>query len=321
MLYSKQFLNSMQRLMLREGGWADRPEAHDPGGPTMYGITLRTFNDWRKNMEKNGPVNKQTMRGIFIKDGAPLREGQTLVKDIYWYMYWNKVAIDGVPHIFLPMLFDIRVLQGVRGIKLVQSLLGVAQDGVVGPNTAEALELKAQSKLTAGPFVASVHSARLNYLKTRKHWEHNKNGWTSRLADVTAETMELIGAIDAKVVTTYPEERAASPIERHERLNHADRVVPAMRDNGDGTVTVTTGEIAPDTTERSNAMEETKKAHESKTVWASAIAIVAALLSLLGFDIAPEDVALIGGHVEELIAIVASFVAIWMRVKATKKIA
>jgi len=37
----ENFQNSLKKVFVHEGGWADYPE--DPGGATMKGVTLLTF--------------------------------------------------------------------------------------------------------------------------------------------------------------------------------------------------------------------------------------------------------------------------------------
>jgi len=83
-----------------EGGWADNPA--DPGGATMYGITLGTFTRWRQ-AQRQGTPSKEDLRAI--TDAEANR--------IYWDWYWLASGADKMAWPMCLAHFDLAVNGGV----------------------------------------------------------------------------------------------------------------------------------------------------------------------------------------------------------------
>lgn len=83
-----------------EGGWADNPA--DPGGATMYGITLGTFIRWRQTHGQGMP-SKEDLRAI--TDAEANR--------IYWEWYWQASGADKMAWPMCLAHFDLAVNGGV----------------------------------------------------------------------------------------------------------------------------------------------------------------------------------------------------------------
>lgn len=83
-----------------EGGWADNPA--DPGGATMYGITLGTFTRWRQ-AQRQGTPSKEDLRAI--TDAEANR--------IYWEWYWLASGADKMAWPMCLAHFDLAVNGGV----------------------------------------------------------------------------------------------------------------------------------------------------------------------------------------------------------------
>lgn len=64
----------------------------------------------------------------------------------------------------------------------------------------------------------------------------------------------------------------------------------------------------------------TKAPHESKTIIAAVVTLLASILGLMGFTLTPEDQAVIVGIITSLITAAGAIAAIIGRVKATKQI-
>lgn len=98
-------------IIEREGGYNNRPE--DKGGPTIYGIAKR----YHPEAWKNGPPSKDVAREIY-------RER---------YVAPFMGILD--PHV-QEQLVDIGVNSGPpMAVKLLQKVLGVKDDGILGPKT------------------------------------------------------------------------------------------------------------------------------------------------------------------------------------------
>ena len=296
MEFPKAFLSDMQHILNVEGGWADRRVKDDPGGPTFYGITLRTYNRYLKRHDKD-PVTKKKMRETFTKD---------IAYRIYYQLYWAKIGAASLPAGIRLLLFDIHVLEGVRGLKRVQAELGVRQDGVIGPKTRKAIEDQSGDNLVLGEMLIDrLATARLNYLKTRTHWAANAKGWANRVSYMKARAADGL------------KPRLPRPLGG--QVVHNPNPEP-WEDPGEGMEVLTRGKGLDGTTgiveEQETDMISTKSIFQSKGVWGGVIALLATVLSIFNINIAPEDVTILTASVEQIIALVGTLWAIYGRVVA-----
>lgn len=168
-----------------EGGFADRPKDADPGGATMRGITLATYAKWCKDEGLPHP----TVEDLKNLDNAT----QDAIAGRY---YWNPIKGDALPGGVDVYLADFTFMS--RGaVKVFQAVLGVEQDGYIGPES-----LAAAKKRQPGELLDRLHEARGEYLRGLANYEHNKNGWERRLATLYREAQPLV-------------EPALLPAERH----------------------------------------------------------------------------------------------------------
>ncbi|KZK82251.1 putative Peptidoglycan domain protein [Pseudovibrio sp. Ad13] len=160
-------------LLESEGGFAHRSRKADPGGPTNFGITQRTLSAWRGQS-----VSVQEVRSMERAEAV----------DIFRAQYWDAVKGDKMPSGLDYALFDFAVNSGpARAVKTLQSILGVAADGLAGAETFGALETH-----DLGDLVGKLSAERLRFMKRLKNWPYNKNGWTRRVRDVQQRSLELI---------------------------------------------------------------------------------------------------------------------------------
>jgi len=110
-----------------EGGYVDNP--NDKGGATKFGITQKVLEAWRKK-----PVTKDDVKNLQLEEA----------KKIYKKNYWDTMSLDSVRSQTLQhMLFDQGVNSGVgTAAKALQQILGVTQDGKIGPKTIDAINAK-----------------------------------------------------------------------------------------------------------------------------------------------------------------------------------
>lgn len=107
----------LTRLFTREGGRSNH--VSDRGGETAYGISKRAFPEvWA-----NGP---------------PTRED---AERVYRTVFYTSPGIDQIPDLHLrEQVFDFGVNAGPKqAVQLLQLLLGVVADGVLGPETLKKL--------------------------------------------------------------------------------------------------------------------------------------------------------------------------------------
>lgn len=120
MNFTKNFLDALDFVLKKEGGYVNHPA--DRGGPTNYGITQKTYEQWLGR--------KVTADDIRL---MPLSHAQ----QIYFERYWKPVGGDAIKNFGIALaLFDQAVNRGVSTvIKQAQAILGVTQDGVMGNQT------------------------------------------------------------------------------------------------------------------------------------------------------------------------------------------
>jgi len=158
-------------LLKWEGGFVNDPV--DLGGATNKGITIKTFISYRKAI--NGPSPT-------IKDlkNIPDEEWTSVLK----MFFWDKWKADDIKSQSLAnILVDWVWASGVYGIKIPQRMLGVQQDGIVGPKTIEAL-----NKEIPYIFWLSLMEERKdfvdNIVKNNPSQIRFKQGWLNRINDL-----------------------------------------------------------------------------------------------------------------------------------------
>lgn len=151
------FTEALQHVLKHEGGYIDHPS--DPGGETNYGIIVAVARE-------NGYLGD--MRTI------PM----SIVESIYKRKYWDKVRADEMPESVRFALFDYAVNSGPgAAIRALQRVLGVADDGVLGPMTLAAAQAQSEG------LGARLNGYRLKFMTDLKIWPTFGKGWARRIAD------------------------------------------------------------------------------------------------------------------------------------------
>ena len=154
----------------REGGFVNHPK--DPGGMTNMGVTKQAWEEWvgRSSTEKE-------MRSL-----KPAN-----IYSFYKRKYWDKVNGDLLPAKVDYAVFDFAVNSGPgRAAKVLQRILGVKQDGDIGPVTLEKAASVDSKKL-----VEDYNAERLLFLKSLPTWPDFGNGWERRVSEVTNEALTM----------------------------------------------------------------------------------------------------------------------------------
>jgi lysozyme family protein len=104
-------------LLKREGGYTNDPQ--DSGGETKFGISKRQFPHL---------------------DIRNLTEEQAI--EIYQRLYLDGPKISSLPTYLQPVMLDFAVNSGpMCAIQKLQKVLGVTEDGVIGPETLSKIDL------------------------------------------------------------------------------------------------------------------------------------------------------------------------------------
>lgn len=120
-----------------EGGLCDDP--NDPGGITDRGISLRFLKSHNIDIDGDGDVDADDIRGLSYED----------VCGLYRRFFWNLVHGDDLQNqAMATKLFDMAVNMGPgRAIRIAQESAGLQADGVFGPKTFRALDVEEPATL------------------------------------------------------------------------------------------------------------------------------------------------------------------------------
>ena len=118
--YSEEFEKAVIHVLNFEGGYINNPL--DKGGETKYGISKRAYPTLDiKNL------TKETATEIYYRD------------------YWLASSCDRMEYNVALIVFDMSVNHGVsRSIKILQKVLKVTEDGIIGMQTLGALRTDTQ---------------------------------------------------------------------------------------------------------------------------------------------------------------------------------
>ena len=164
-----------------EGGYSDDP--HDPGGPTNYGITLRTYATYV------GRTVDASSRSSLIA-GLRSIDAET-VRAIYRKRYWLPSYSAELPAGLDLFHFDAAVNHGVGGAtRFLQEALNVEADGEIGPITRRAFQ-SAKVDTVINRY-AAIRERRYRALP---HFWRFGRGWLNRVAATKAAALSQ-GAAD-----------------------------------------------------------------------------------------------------------------------------
>jgi lysozyme family protein len=163
----ENYAAALKQVLKYEGGFSNHPS--DPGGATMKGVTQAVYDDWRKTNK----LPTQSVRNISDSE----------VSAIYKNLYWDRISGDNLPSGVDFAVFDMAVNSGVsRAAKTLQAVVGVTQDGQIGPATIQATKT----------YVAmAVTNKRLAFMQSLSIWSTFGKGWSARIADVKNQIIAL----------------------------------------------------------------------------------------------------------------------------------
>lgn len=146
----KEFIDYFNVIIEHEGGYVDNK--NDPGGKTKYGISLQFIKGLsleNGDIDKDGDIDENDIRALTIEDS----------KELYKKFFWDPLHLEAIVNEELKLhLFDHGVNAGTKtGVKLLQKILGLTEDGSIGPMT-----IKAANSYT-GNIIEKYKMARQEY--------------------------------------------------------------------------------------------------------------------------------------------------------------
>jgi hypothetical protein len=161
------FKNIINNLVELEGGKSNL--SYDKGGKTNLGITQYTYNNWNK------------------KHNKPLKDVYKITRQeadqIYKEEYWNIIKGDQLPPNVAHIMLSQALLDGPQdSIRLVQKLLGLKVDGIMGSDTINKIK-----RLTVNgdiKLATAIANKQIYRLKTDEDADKFGKGWNSRVQKV-----------------------------------------------------------------------------------------------------------------------------------------
>ena len=127
----------------------------------MRGVTQAVYEDW-----VDRPVTEDEMKSLTVADVTP----------IYKQNYWDRVKADDLPSGVDFAVFDLAVNGGVgRGAKMLQAVVGVKQDGGIGPQT-----LAAVANMDAVDIIYNYTARREDFYRSLSTFDTFGRGWLRR---------------------------------------------------------------------------------------------------------------------------------------------
>ncbi len=172
------------RILAHEGGFVNHPS--DPGGATNKGVTIGTLRGLGMDLDGDGDVDVADLKALTTADAVK----------VYKQFYWDKVEADHLPVGIDYAVADFAVNSGPsRAARYLQKVLGVTQDGDVGPKT-----LAAAAKADPAQTVADLCDDRLAFMRGLSIWDTFGRGWTAR-----------VNGVESAALADIAKARAAAP--------------------------------------------------------------------------------------------------------------
>lgn len=173
---------AMNKVYSDEGGYSN--DAGDPGGPTNYGITIadaRMY--WKSNAT---PADVRSMP-------------KSVAADIYSKHYATPLQYNSLPPGVDYAVLDYGINSGTsRAAKVLQQIVGVPLDGVIGPAT-----ITAVYKMASVDIINQIYAERLKFLKGLGTWATFGKGWQARCTSGKALALQL--------ASKYPRQAPGKP--------------------------------------------------------------------------------------------------------------
>jgi lysozyme family protein len=168
---------ALARLLAHEGGYTN--DAADPGGPTNFGITIA---DYRRYVKSDATA--ADVRAMRVDEA----------KAIYRSRYWDAQRCNDLPAGIDNAVFDYGVNSGIgRSGKVLRRCLALPDDG----STVTDDVIAAARAANAAILIGAICDERLRFLQSLKTWSVFGKGWSARVAEVKAFSLQLAAAAQA----------------------------------------------------------------------------------------------------------------------------
>ena len=193
------YKDAIGKVLEHESGYVNN--RLDAGKRTNYGITQATYEKFigRKLVGPDTDAPK----------GQPMSEAESVMRQmpkgnaiqIYKTMYWDAIQGDKIKHFTIAtLIFDQAVNRGVSAaVKQAQRVLGLTQDGVVGPKTLAALNAVSDTDFAA-KYLAESTAAYKAIVAKNPSQAVFLSGWLNRVESLKNYASKFFGSINATTV-------------------------------------------------------------------------------------------------------------------------
>lgn len=172
----QNFDRILDELLLSEGGFVNHPS--DPGGATNLGVTLATAKRLGIDVDKDGDTDVNDIKLLKREHAAQVFKSE----------FWDKVKGDELPHGLDYAVVDFAYHSGPkRAVIGLQRLLGLADDGILGPHTLAAVK----SYQFYDTLINRYMDDRVKFLKSLSTFSVFGKGWMNRIVKVRKISLEL----------------------------------------------------------------------------------------------------------------------------------
>jgi len=193
-----------------EGGYVNRKT--DAGGPTKYGITQRTL-----SADLGRPASIDDVRNLTL----------ARAEAIYRKSYWTQSGGDLLPAGLDYAVFTSGVMSGpAKAVRLLQQLVGVPADGIVGVQTFDAVRRYGPVENLIRAY-CDAYMAFLRGIKGPQGFVANGRGWTIRITgkDPKGQWKAQPGVIGHSLALAAAAKPSAPAPEIEPTRSPADRLV------------------------------------------------------------------------------------------------
>lgn len=156
------YADAIRKVVIAEGGSKITDDPKDPGGLTKYGISQKAY------------------PGLNIR---ALSESDAIA--IYKRDYWDKILGDRLPYNVAYAIFNYAVNRGVTvAVQYAQKVVGVSQDGSMGPATLSAIIAKGEKEFLS-QYLASAKQGYANLIALKPELAKFEKGWNNRIKDIS----------------------------------------------------------------------------------------------------------------------------------------
>lgn len=177
-------------LINLEGGYVNNPA--DPGGATKYGVTQRTLDRVRVLPQFQTEATEDEPAAPTLPAAvADLTSDQAA--QVYSVTEWDVIEGDALPPTLAPLMLHAAVNMGeATAIVLLQAIVGVKQDGVMGPATVRGVQVW-HSPYMIGQTLAEEYAAHMavHYARLDAKLDQFELGWFRRLLRVIVASLTL----------------------------------------------------------------------------------------------------------------------------------